>query len=175
MNTKAQILVMALLCAACIGLGAMWQRGCARSTGAAPQTKSDTIRIVQKVVDSIRVTRWRTITRTENRIDTAYIVADAGDEPASAEPIGDTSFVRNGTLLTKDGGEVPVGWNEQVTVSYGAAGFRLEFSETPLIVPDVDVCPPVPEAGHGFWEDVLYVASGIGVGALVIAILSAVR
>jgi len=100
-NTKLQIGLLALLCAACIGVGALWYRGCARSTGATSTTRTDTLRVEKRVIDYIPVTRYRTITKTESRIDTVYAYVEAGSEPASGDPVGDTTFTRSGVLMAE--------------------------------------------------------------------------
>ncbi len=169
MNTKIQIGIIVILCAVCIGLGAMWHKGCARSTGASSTTRTDTLFVEKTVIKNIPVARWRVLTRTETRVDTAYVYAGEADEPQGGEPVGDTSFVRRGTLIHGDT-EVGVVWNESASVSYGPAGFRLEFAETPILIPDVDICPPSTVAGHSFWTDILYVLAGFGAGALVLSL-----
>lgn len=171
METKPFLVISCILCVACIALGAFLYRGCATPDTVTVNT-TDTLLVEKKILERIPVTRWRTITHTQFRTDTAYVWEGGPTEPESpgAEPIADTTFVRNGTFTTPYG-DFPVGWNESVTMSYGPLGFRLEFADAPIIVPDVDICPaPADAEAHGFWTDALYVLAGIGAGALIIAV-----
>lgn len=172
MNTKTTAIFIAVCAVVCIALGAMWHKGCSKPV-IVTETHRDTIRTVKTELREIPVTRWRTVTRTESRIDTAYVVADGGSEPESGEPVADFAVDRK-ALLVHQGGESNVEWTDRMTVGY-AGRFSLDIDTSTIIFTDQNLCTAITadtQQPHGIWTDVLFWLGGIAVGSILIAILT---
>ena len=140
-------------------------------------TVSDTIRLAPDIV-TIPIEKWftRTVRVTETRVDT--LREEYPDQPESGG-IGysDTLLTRKAHVLHQ-GGETEIEFSESIGIECDRYNntHTILFAGTPIIYADTNFCNAIqPEAGHGFWTDVLYWLGGAAVGLLLVTVLQLTR